>query len=104
MEMKNAPDNQTKSVLNSKDTSAHTQRLQILSHLRLGSNNTFEFREKGHPSPAPRIRELRLMGFDILTSLEDVKANNGHLHKRVARYSLLSEPLALNDSQFEVEV
>jgi hypothetical protein len=95
--MKNAPDDQTKSVLKSKCTSAHTQRMQILAHLRLGSNNTFEFRDKGHPSPAPRIRELRLMGFDIFSLREDVKAANGHLHKRVARYFLISEPLAAND-------
>jgi hypothetical protein len=99
--MKNAPSDQTKSILDSKDTSAHTQRLQILSHLRKRSLNTFELRELSHMAPAPRIKELRDKGFVIVTSFENVTDGHGKLHKRVARYSLVYEPPA-NDQNGEV--
>jgi hypothetical protein len=92
--MKNAPSDQTKSILESKDTSAHTQRLQILSHIRRLPLNTLELRELGYMAPAPRIKELRNMNYNILTRFEDVRDPDGKLHKRVARYVLISEPPA----------
>ena len=96
--MKNAPSDQTKSILSSNDTSAHTQRLQILAHLRKKPLNTFELRELGHMAPAPRILELRAKGFVIVTSLEDVIGAGNKIHKRVARYFLVSEPPAQRDA------
>jgi hypothetical protein len=98
--MKNAPSDQTKSILDSKDTSAHTQRLQILSHIRRLPLNTLELRELrelrelGHMAPAPRTKELRNKGFIIVTSFESVTDELGKLHRRVVRYKLVYEPPA----------
>jgi hypothetical protein len=99
--MKNAPSDQTKSILDSKDTSAHTQRLQILSHIRRRPLNTLELRELGHMAPAPRIKELRDKGFIIVTSFESVTDELGKLHRRVAMYKLVYEPPA-NDINSEL--
>jgi hypothetical protein len=92
--MKNAPSDQTKSILDSKDTSAHTQRLQILSHIRRLPLNTLELRELRHMAPAPRTKELRNKGFIIVTSFESVTDELGKLHRRVVRYKLVYEPPA----------
>ena len=86
---------------NLQDTSAATQRLQILSLLRVNSLNTIELRERSHMAPAPRIKELRSKGYVIRTNLEDAKDLDGVLHKRVARYTLLSEPPPANDDNRE---
>jgi hypothetical protein len=99
--MKNAPSDQTKSILDSKDTSVHTQSLQILSHIRRLPLNTLELRELGHMAPAPRIKELRDKGFVIVTSFESVTDELGKLHRRVARYTLVYEPTA-NDINSEL--
>ena len=81
--MKNAPSDQTKSILSSNDTSTHTQRLQILAHLRKKPVNTLELRAKG---------------FVIVTSLEDVIDGGNKMLKRVARYFLVSEPPVQRDA------
>jgi hypothetical protein len=94
IEMKNAPSDQTKSILDSKDTSADTQRLQILSHIRWRPLITLELRKLGHMAPAPRIKELRDKGFVIVTSFESVTDVLGKLHRRVAKYTLVYEPSA----------
>jgi hypothetical protein len=96
--MKNAPSDQTKTILDSKDTSADTQRLQISSHIRRRPLNTLEL---GHMAPAPRIKELRDKGFVIVTSFESVTDELGKLHRRVARYTLVYEPTA-NDINSEL--
>jgi hypothetical protein len=90
-------DQKNDTSLKSLDTSASTQRMQILALLkRYPSINTLEFREAhGILSPAPRIFELRLMGYEILTHLEDIRTPDGRLHKRVARYYLTF----VNDAQ-----
>jgi hypothetical protein len=100
IEMKNAPSDQTKSILDSKNTSSSTQRMQILALLkRYPSINTLEFRDvHGILSPAPRVFELRLMGYEILTHLEDIRTPDGRLHKRVARYYLT----IVDDAQVKV--
>jgi hypothetical protein len=91
------PDKKNNALLKSIDTSASTQRMQILALLKLYSSiNTLEFREvHGILSPAPRVFELRLMGYEILTHLEDIRTPDGRLHKRVARYYLTF----VNDAQ-----
>jgi hypothetical protein len=99
--MKNAPSDQTKSILDSKDTSAVAQRLQILSHIRQRPLNTLELRKLGHMAPVPRIKELRDKGFIIVTSFESVTDELGKLHRRVARYKLVYEPPA-NDINSEL--
>jgi hypothetical protein len=92
--MKNAPSHQTKSILDSKDTSAVTQRLQILAHIRQRPLNTLELLELGHMAPAPHIKELRDKGFVIVSSFENATDELGKLHRRVARFTLIYEPLA----------
>jgi hypothetical protein len=99
--MENAPSDQTKSILGSKDTSADTQRLQISSHIRLRPLNTLELRELGHMAPAPRIKELRYKGFVIVTSFESVTDEFGKLHRRVAGFTLAYESTA-NDINSEL--
>lgn len=91
--MKNAtPSQESGALFDKQDTSAHTQRLQILAHLRVESHNTLELRDKGHMAPAPRIMELRAKGYVIHTRFEDAKDKYGIVHRRVARYFLISEP------------
>ncbi|MCC2615919.1 helix-turn-helix domain-containing protein [Aestuariibacter halophilus] len=76
-------------LLDSKDTSAETQRQQILSHLRKKQSiNTLEFRQLGFMSPAPRIFELKQLGYTIRSVMEDVITPDGRMHRRVARYYL----------------
>lgn len=87
--MKNATSDQKSSVYNSKDTSAFTQRNQILALLtEKQSINTPEFRARGFMAPAPRIFELRAMGHDIRKVLETYTDEHGKVHHGVARYYL----------------
>jgi hypothetical protein len=94
--MKNATPNQVSSALiNSKDTSAATQRNQILTHLKTTpSLNTLELRELGFISPAPRILELKERGYNIKSIREDVRTPDGRLHRGIARYYLSYVPPA----------
>lgn len=86
--MKNAS-KPTRSALDSKDTSAHTQRIQILALLReKQSVNTPEFRAYGIMAPAPRIFELKAEGYDIRKVLEQYWDSTGKVHNGVARYYL----------------
>ncbi|MBT0585113.1 helix-turn-helix domain-containing protein [Alteromonas oceanisediminis] len=92
--MKNAPSN-AKSVLIDKDTSAHTQRNQIVALIKqYQSMNTPEFRENGIMAPAPRIFELRKMGMAIDKVLETYIDNTGKTHHGVARYYFPNKPPA----------
>lgn len=91
--MKKTSNSDARSPLNSKDKSAHTQRLQILTLLKSNSSlNTLEFREKGFISPAPRILELKQLGHHIVSVREDVKTDDGRLHRGIARYYLRERP------------
>lgn len=100
--MKNATPSDESSVLTSKDTSAHTQCLQILSVLKTEvSMNTLELREIGFISPAPRILELKQQGYNIISVREDVRTRDGRLHRGIARY-YLKNSLSANDSSSEV--
>lgn len=91
--MKKTSDNDDRSPLDSKDTSAHTQRLQILALLKTNASlNTLEFREKGFISPAPRILELKQLGHKIVSTREDITTDDGRLHRGIARYYLVNKP------------
>ncbi|MFT6909362.1 MAG: hypothetical protein ACJAS1_006078 [Oleiphilaceae bacterium] len=93
---KHTPLDQNKDALiASKDTSAGTQRQQILEHLkRLPSINTLEFRALGFISPAPRILELRERGNNIKSVRETVKTEDGRTRTGVARYYISNIPPA----------
>ncbi len=93
--MKNATPDQDSSVLNSIDTSAHTQRSQIIALIkRYQSLNTPEFRDHGIMSPAPRILELRAKGHRIEKVLETYIDATGKKHHGVARYYFANNPPA----------
>lgn len=70
---------------------SHNIKLGIIGLLRiLPALNTLESRELGYVSPAPRILELRRSN-KILTVRVDAFDRAGVLHRRIARYSLISE-------------
>lgn len=85
----------------SKDTSAATQRKQIITLLeRHDSINTLEFRNiHGIISPAPRIKELRDKGYPINSIRETVTTPDGRSHRGVARYYLATSQPAKNGFQ-----
>ena len=98
---KATPDQKSSPLLNSKDTSAATQRNQILAHLKqTPSINTLEFRALGFISPAPRILELKADGHNIKSIRETVVTEDGREHNCIARYYLSSTPPA-NDPNKE---
>jgi hypothetical protein len=104
--MKNAPSDQTKSILESKDTSQAAatlkDRKKIVSLLRIKPTHTLQFREKHSLiSPAPRIKELRDKGYEIETLKIRAQAINGRWHNNIALYTLISEPPA-NDKEIEL--
>ena len=71
------------------DTSAKTQRDLIMCVLNQhGSATTIDFRAMGIMSPAPRIMELKKLGFNIVATLEYDHDHAGVKHSRVARYWL----------------
>lgn len=94
--MKNATHNDESSALiDQLDTSAATQRQQILAHLKATpSINTLEFRALGFISPAPRLLELRQQGHNIKSHREDIRTPDGRLHRGIARYYLSKVPPA----------
>ena len=72
-----------------KGNSAANQRDFILSYLKKnGSGTTQDFRDAGIMSPAPRIMELRRLGYKIRKELEVVTDHVGVTHGHVARYFL----------------
>ena len=94
--------NESSALLKDKDTSAATQRNQILAYLKsTPSINTLEFRELDFISPAPRILELKGYGHNIKSTREDVRTSDGRLHRRIARYYFSHNPPA-NEISSEV--
>ena len=99
--MKNATPDQESSALKSNDTSAPTQRTQIVALIhKYQSRNTPEFREHGIMQPAARILELKAQGYRIEKVLETYTDNTGKTHNRVARYYFANNPPA-NDNHSE---
>jgi len=68
---------------------ANTQRNKLLRYIRdHGSINTFQAREIGCMSPAPRVIELREQGCNIVANYMTIEDKDGIKHKRVAVYTL----------------
>ena len=87
-----------KVTLNRNDSSASNARAIIIQALRTGPKTTIELREQwGVMAPAPRILELKLRGFNIVTVPVSAFTADGVQHRGVARYILLAEPTAAND-------
>ncbi len=78
-----------------KNNSLAAQRSRMLNQLRsLGAKGitTIECREQLNiMSPAPRVFELRELGYEIHTDWSNDTDHNGHTH-RTARYILIDEP------------
>ena len=87
-----------KVTLNRNDSSASNARAIIIQALRTGPKTTIQLREQwGVMAPAPRILELKLRGFNIITVPVSAYTADGVQHRGVARYILLAEPTAAND-------
>lgn len=77
-----------------KDNRAHVQRATLIQALRTGAKTTPELRESwGIMSPAPRVFELRLLGYEIETLFIAAFTADGVKHHGVAKYLLRSEPV-----------
>lgn len=74
------------------NTSTTSQRALIKALLRQRPHSTLEFRAKGICAPAPRIKELKNRGFEIVTSFRSEVDHVGIKHNGIAVYTLLSEP------------
>ena len=93
-----------KVTLNRNDSSASNARAIIIQALRTGPKTTIELREQwGVMAPAPRILELKLRGFNIVTVPVSAFTADGVQHRGVARYILLAEPTAANDDAIALE-
>jgi hypothetical protein len=94
MEKKKATEVAQDSSLKLNDTSASAQRARVIQALRTGAKTTIQLREEwGVMSPAPRVLELRMQGYVIETVPVSATTADGVLHRAVARYVLLREPL-----------
>ena len=98
--MEKTPNNHDRSLLRSKDTSANTQRNQMITLIRENqSMSTPEFREHGIMQPASRILELKERGWPIEKVLETYVDSTGKKHIAVARYYFSSNPPANNPNR-----
>ncbi|MBM5571536.1 MULTISPECIES: helix-turn-helix domain-containing protein [Deefgea] len=78
------------------NTSAASQRQRVLQALRQRGHSTVELRDDWNiMQPAPRIKELRESGYEINTELCPVLDGFNRPHSKVAIYTLLSEPKAV---------
>ncbi|PKG97852.1 helix-turn-helix domain-containing protein [Paraglaciecola sp. MB-3u-78] len=95
------PNNGCNANPNKQDTSAATQRNQIIAFInKHQSANTPEIRRIGIMAPAPRIFELRQQGYKIEKVLERYTDEEGKTHSGVARYYFANNPPAnLFDSE-----
>ena len=90
--------------------SSRWQRARVLQALHSGPKTTVELREQwAVMSPAPRVLELRLAGYNIVTVPVSAFTADGVQHYGVALYFLLTEPqppeqltLALDDAANDV--
>lgn len=75
--------------INFNDTSTSNQQRIVLLALREGSKTTIELRhDYGIMQPAPRIKELKAQGYDILTIRITSYTPDGIKHNAVAKYVL----------------
>lgn len=88
-------DQKKDALIASKNTSAVTQRMQIVSLIKQHqSRSTPEFREYGIMQPAARIMELKERGYKIEKILETYIDATGKKHRGVARYYFANNPPA----------
>jgi hypothetical protein len=101
MEKKKATEVAVKNHLNLKDNSAATQRARVISALRTGPKTTLELRaDCGVLMPATRVFELNERGWTISKISVKATTADGVEHSGIARYFIVKEPSAANDSTF----
>jgi hypothetical protein len=73
-------------------TSTTSQRQIALDALKLGPQSTIDLRHTyGIMQPAPRIKELRDIGYQIETVFVEEETPDSIKHNKVARYILVRE-------------
>lgn len=80
-------------ALTSKSTETQAQEQRMLAALRAGPKTTDDFRQLGIYQVSARIFGLRKQGAEIRTDLFNGISADGYSHARMARYTLVSEPL-----------
>lgn len=80
-------------AIRSRSTGTDAQFARAVALLRSGPQTTYSLRKHGIAQTSTRIFDLRSRGYVINTELIDAYDSDGYLHARVARYSLLQEPI-----------
>lgn len=75
-----------------RSTSTEAQERRIIAALRRAPKTTDDLRALGVYQVSARIHHLRALDYGILTELFDGYAADGYSHRRMARYTLVSEP------------
>ncbi|MBS0229399.1 MAG: hypothetical protein JSS23_11995 [Proteobacteria bacterium] len=73
----------------SKSTTTRAQQARVMALLREAPRSTSELRDYGIFCPAPRVKELRARGHEIITARESFTDENGYFHRNAGRYVLL---------------
>lgn len=75
------------------DTSRAAQRQRLEARLKKGPADTLTLRlEENILAPAPRVKELRDSGYEILTTRITLTDERGRMHRGIALYSLIRLP------------
>ena len=77
------------------------QYARIIARLRISPATTEQLRFEGVYCVAPRIMELRKMGYDIETQRRQTVDRDGYEHRGVGLYILHSEPDSLPNVEGE---
>lgn len=85
-----------------KSTATAAQEQNIILLLRTGPKTTDELRAHGCYQVSARIFGLRARGYNIHTELYSGIGADSYFHRKMARYSLLAEPLPLTQKEQEV--
>jgi Helix-turn-helix domain len=86
----------------SRSTATAAQEQNIILLLRTGPKTTDQLRAHGCYQTSARIWGLRQRGYDIHTELYSGIGADSYFHTRMARYTLLAEPLPMSDKEQEV--
>jgi hypothetical protein len=83
----------------SKSTATEAQLLRIVAALRGRPQTTDDLRKMGVYQASARIHGLRKQGYVIETELFNGVSADGYSHARMARYTLIEEPLTVADQE-----
>lgn len=87
-------------AITGRSTETEAQEHRILAALRSGPKTTDQLRKLGCYQVSARVWSLRhKKGYEIDTELFNGFAADGYSHARMARYTLVSEPLPLGGKE-----